>query len=280
MTERYSVRLAAPALPVAADRPIVFHGVNKSGSLAMERVLREAYYTQSRAHEFFSHYSGVPKHLDTMAEIMRHSSGPRCFVGHYIYQAFDLPADALLVSQVRHPVPRMLSVYGWLVRNDERKHGKGGGIPDFETWLRGSKGRRHTQMSQFALGFAPDYKRKLTTISANDLADRAIERLERDFAWIGVAEYFEESIFAMAHICGLDSVAPWEKDMRNVWRQPLKEVDTTMLDLIESTMTHELRFYRYAVDLFRKRIAEIDFGPELGDYRLRCEAAYGDRILV
>ena len=40
---------------------MIFHGVNKSGSLAMATVMRDAYYSEGRAHRFVCSYFGIPR---------------------------------------------------------------------------------------------------------------------------------------------------------------------------------------------------------------------------
>jgi len=281
MTETYPVQVSTSEIEVAGDRPIIFHGVNKSGSLAMSNVLREAYYAEGRAQQFFSHYRGIPKHFDDLVRLMTCSTGHRFFVGHYLYRGVEPPPGTLLVTQVRHPLPRTLSVYGWLRRNWERNHGTMVGMPDLESWLtRGTRGPGHTQMAQLAVGYPPDRKEKLLSMTTRAMSEVAMENLERDFAWVGVAEHFEESIFALAHMCGLDAVPPWEKDTRNQWRQSLEETDTRIIDIIQERQADELAFYKHAVSLFRRRIERVEFGPSLDAYKERCSGAYGERIMV
>ena len=280
MSKQFPVRLNAPKLPVAGDRPVVFHGVNKSGSLAMENVIREAYHHSGRGHQCFSHYAGNPKHFEEIAPLLWQEEGHRFFCAHYLYGGIEMPSDTVLIGQVRHPLPRTLSVYGWLRRNYEARHGSLDGMPDLERWVRSSQGRLHTVMSQFAVGFPPNYKKRLRAMSRGAVYDAAIVNLERDFAWFGVAEYFEESIFGFAHICGLESVSPWRKDTRNKWRQPLAEIGSDTIALIEEVFAHEIRFYEYAVALFHSRVEDIDFGDSLSDYKQRCAGEYGERQLL
>lgn len=278
MEERFPVTVTSSMLRRAGTRPVVFHGVNKSGSLTMANVLREAYYHDGRANQFFCSYLGIPKGQADFNRILTSSSGHGLYISHYIYRDVPLPPDAMLVTQVRHPLPRTLSVYGWLKRNHLNRHGNSDDFPPLAKWVRSMKGRGHTQMAQFA------HKHGITRedtagLSNNELYELAVGNFERDVAWFGIAELFEESAFALAHICGLDAIPPWEKDTRNRWRQPLSETDDDVVELIRETNAHEFKFYERALATFRKRIEGIDFGPSLDPYKERCNAEYGERLI-
>ena len=279
MDEAFAVELRTTVVPRAGDRPVVFHGVNKSGSLVMSTVMREAYYAQRRANQFFSAYHGIPKFPEDFNRILTHSTGHAFFVAHYIYRDMQIPPEALLVTQLRHPLPRVLSVYGWLKRNHlNRSGGSLDGFPALEPWIKAMKGRGHTQMAQFANKVGTT-KAEMKALSNQEIYDRAVANFDRDVAWFGIAELFEESIFALAHVCGVDAVPPWQKDTRNRWRQPLAETDEHIVELIHETYEHEFRFYERGLAIFRERLEEIEFNPELEAYKARCAAEYGERLV-
>lgn len=265
------------SLPFAGDRPVIFHGLNKSGSLVMSNVMRDAYYRASRAHQYISNYHNVPRDPEQHMDIIRHTKGHAFFVAHYLYGFVEHP-DALWVTQVRHPVPRALSVHGWLKRNHLKKEGNLDTFPELARWVRGTRGVKSTQMLQIAL--KGEFRNGWQGYSASQICDMAIENLEREFAWVGIAEIFEESIFAMASICGTPHVSAWEKDTRNTWRVALADQDQALLDLLEETYEWETKFYLHAVGLFESRTKTAQFGPMLDAYKAACNAQYGERILV
>jgi len=279
MTELFPVQVTAPDLPPAGDRPVVFHGVNKSGSLAMADVAFEAYQAAGRDDEFVSHYHDRPRDFDEFTHDMHRRDGHSFFVAHYIYKRVPLPPQTLLISQVRHPLPRALSVHGWLKRNHLRRHQTLAGFPELPAWVESTRGTRNTQMSQFALGFADGWRRTLSSMSPEAVYEQAVENLHRDFAWIGVAERFEESIFAMAHVCGLAAVPAWLKNTRNRWRQHLADTDQDTIDLIRDTFAAEFAFYAHVVRVFEERLSDMDLGPSISGYKARCLNEYGDRLL-
>jgi hypothetical protein len=275
MDERFRVAVSCPAIPVAGDRQVVFHGINKSGSLAMANVIVQAYHDARRANDVFSVYHGIPHELDRFIPIIQNSSGHAFFVAHYLFGAVDLGPDALWVTQVRHPLQRTLSVHGWLKRGWEKKHGNLDEFPGLREWVLGTRGRQQTQMAQLAVGFGDGYRQRVSEMGSAVMREAALEVLERDFAWFGVAELFEESIFGLAHLCDLPEVPPWEQDTRNRWRQPLAEVDEETIALIHETMADEMAFYEAALALFRRRVEGADFGPSFDAYKARCLPEYG-----
>lgn len=274
----FRVDVSSPLIPVVTEGPVVFHGTNKSGSLSMANVLRKSYYAANRADEFFSLYHGIPRHLVDLCDIFRHSRGHNFFVAHNLFGAVDVPAGGAIVTQVRHPLSRTLSIWGWMKRNHLNRHGNLDDIPSFERWVAALKGYKHTQMFQIGMGFAHGAPVRDPDVPVRDILDMATANLENAFAWFGIAELFEESIFALAHLCGLQAVPPWEKDTRNQWREPAAELDENTVALIRTSLAAEFEFYDYAIALFRRRLEDVSFGDTLAPYKSRCSCEYSERL--
>jgi hypothetical protein len=84
----------------SAGQQVIFHGINKSGSLTLTNVLADAYYAEDRANQFFSTYLSVPKSHDKIRRVISHSSGHAFFGGHYLYDSYGgRSADQVLVTQ-------------------------------------------------------------------------------------------------------------------------------------------------------------------------------------
>jgi hypothetical protein len=280
MTELFPIQVTAPNLPPAGDRPVIFHGVNKSGSLAMADVMYAAHEEAGRIDEVVSNYHNHPPGFDDLDRTLQTSRGSGLFVAHCIYGRLDIPPDALLVSQIRHPLPRTLSVYGWMKRGHLRRHKSLDGFPPFDAWLRSTGGKHHSQIAQFAIGFGEGWRARTKLMALPEMHERALEHLYRDFTWFGVAEFFEESIYVMAHLCGLRAVPAWTKDTRNQARQRLDETSPEVIDAIHNTFAYDFAFYNEALATFNARIANIDFGSSLMAYKERCKDAYGERLVT
>jgi hypothetical protein len=138
----------------------------------------------------------------------------------------------------------------------------------------------HTQMSQYAIGFGFDWQSRLRAMPTKEVFLLAKENFKRDVSWCGFAEYFEESIFVFAKICGLSKVPKWEKDTRNKWRVPLESIGESGKLILEDQFAYEIEFYNWALELFKDRIAEMKFGSELETYKMVCQQEYAERILT
>jgi hypothetical protein len=269
------------ALP---DRNVVFHGVNKSGSLAMADVLRAAYFASGRANQFFSTYHKIPWMQDDqdnpLPEIIQ-SSTPNgtLFISHYLYGAFDeARARALLITQFRHPVARIVSIHSWLRKFHASGYGGPEGFPTLQRFAETSNGISHSQISQLAVGYGKGWRERIHKLTAAQMLELALEAIDRKIAWFGLAELFEESIFTFAALCGLRSVPSWAKDDRNAERMLVAELPADSRAAIEFHYEAEIEFYRQAKAMFMSRIGKLDFGADLGAYRTACAGQYKERL--
>ena len=260
------------------DSQIVFHGVNKSGSLCMANVLRESYLQHGRMDQFLSLYHNPATNLEEYRESVNSSSGHAFFVGHYLYGAVDAPKkDRVIVSQFRHPVPRMISCFQWLKNKHEKRHGDASGFPDLEKFIRKGKGKAHSQLKQFGAGFGPN-STELGKLSCQDLLERSQANIEQDVLLVGIAEEFEETLFMLAHMCGLPAVSPWRQDTRNKGRPLVSELPTSITDLIADVYQHDVVLYQWAKRRFDAAVAAADIGGDLEAYKLACATQYKERV--
>ena len=253
---------------------VIYHGVNKSGSMAMTEALYGGYAAAGRADEFVCTYRGAGLRL--IRERLD-APGPGVFAGPHLYGDYPVhPERQVLLTGFRNPLPRARSCYQWLRDKAERAE-PGAPFPGFVDWVRGTRGVDHSQMSQFAVGYGPDAPHP-SAVPPDEQLERAIANIERDVAWFGIAEHFEESVLAFAAICGLPSVPAWHTDMRNAHRPLLQEWTQEEIDVVHEVCTWDLQLYEWAVGRFRERLAEVDFGDTLADYRLACRDQYKDRV--
>lgn len=273
---RYAVSVGGLEDLAAQQTQVVFHGVNKSGSLVMTTLLHEAYRHHARANQFFSTYVSVPRQLDLLTDIVEHSSGHAFFGAHYLYGAVDLtPTSRRMVTQFRNPLPRARSCYQWL-SNKAQEQGRD--YPGFEQWLVATKGTAHSQVRQFGVGYAPGHEAVERSANPEELFERSVQAIERDVSWFGIAEYLEESAFCLAALCGLSSIEAWTRDDRNVGRPLVDDWAPGEADLVREVYRWDFALYDWALETFRKRVAELDFGPDLEAYREACRGEYKDRL--
>ena len=268
------------SLPICRERKIIFHGVNKSGSLCLTNVLRDAFIKENRKDEFHSHYHVEGVTLLTFLELIKATPPPGFFVDHYLFGNVDLnEPDAAMITQFRHPLPRMMSCYEWLRKKHHSKTGSSAGFPDFETFLRQGRGKSHSQIVQFGAGFGEDKQQLLTSLTTRGLFERSIENLERYVCFAGIAELFEETIFSVAHICGISRVPAWKRDERNAGRPMASTLPQSTVDLLRDIYRYDFELYDWAKKRFERLLSEIEIGGEIEAYKQKCASQYKDRLL-
>jgi len=258
------------------ERKVVYHGVNKSGSLVMTNVLFHGYHAANRANQFFSTYRNFPSDLGYLRTLINQSTGHAFFGGHYLYGAYrSRPDEHLLTTQFRNPLPRVRSAYQWL----SNKHAaEADPFASFEDWVVQTRGVLHSQVAQFGLGFGPEARGLLNTVRGEELLERALVNIDRDVDWFGIAEYFEESAFCMASICGLPTIRPWQMDNRNKDRPLVTEWPQEHIDLVRDVFKWDFILYDWALERFRTNIDSLEFGSELDRYKQACADQYKDRL--
>lgn len=277
--ERYPIQVDPGALPSApGTSQIVFHGINKSGSLAMAKVIQEAHQFAERESEFISHYHQGGSGEDFIEAINSIPTARSFVVGHGLFGALKPAANRIWVTQFRHPLPRTLSCYQWLKRNHQAKSTEP--FASLEEFVSRNAGIGHSQIFQFGIANGPRRTRRRRSLTAENLFDISVDVLHANISLIGIAEYFEESIFAFAAACGLPSVTTWKRDDRNKGRQPTSELSKDEVSLIEDCYRYDFKLYQYALQLFLEQNAKLGIeNPTLADYRVACKPQYKDRIL-
>ena len=278
MTKRFAV----PAIDLFShidhsSTQIVFHAINKSGSRAMANVIRDSYLFQNRGNELYGNY--FPK-VSTEDYIQQSEFSPvPCFlVGHYLYGALRPIPNRVWITQFRNPLPRVLSCYNWL-KNKANKRSPDMEYPSLEKWIINTGGREHSMITQFGAGYGAHKKSLEKKLTLENLYEISLDCLDRDVTCIGIAEYFEESIFFFASIAGIPEVGPWVRDQRNPGRPLSHEISPKIRDLVSEIFYYDFLLYEYAIERFRKQLLNVDFGNSLQKYKEYCLDQYNDRII-
>ena len=281
MSERFPVQAQSPLFEGLEDVHVVFHGINKSGSLAMAEVLREGLIAAGREHDVLSHYHipGVIP-LEDFRALMDAKRGRVFAVAHYLYGFLEPSPRRVWVTQFRHPLPRIVSAYNWLRNKHVKRNGSADGFQSLSDFVRESRGRTHSQVIQLGRGYGrfKDSKAK-RSLSPHVLYELSVEAIEREFTAIGIAERLEESVFCFAALLGIPSVAPWRADTRNKGRRSVEELSDSDRDLIREVYRWDFELYDWALRKFEEQNKKISFGPSLDAYRAACSGEYRDRLV-
>ena len=277
---RYIVpRFPVDLLDYNSDVQIAFHGVNKSGSLAMANVIKEAFDSAGRANELFSHYHLGGDFQKYLTDVGSRKMAPGLLISHYLYGALPPSPGRVWITQFRHPLPRILSCYQWIKNKFERKNGLDTYVT-LEQFIDNTKGILHSQINQVSMSWGDRRKTLSRSLTAEDMLNLSLDALERDFSLIGIAEYFEESIFMFASMCRLVSVAPWKRDIRNPGRINSELISEAQRAQIYHVFKNDFLLYEFALAKFKIQANYFDFGPGLLEYKVACVDQYNDRIIV
>lgn len=280
---RYRVQLAHPeALATIGDRKILFHGINKSGSLSLSRMLGAAYAAAGRGASFHSHYAGAAggRKGDFPAYVAA-TPGPGFFVGHHLYGAVALPAgDYALVTMFRHPLPRVVSVHRWISNRAARGVQHAGTYRGtLEEFVTRSGGTQYSQVAHFATHWNADRSRVLRGLTGADLFELSVAHIERDVHLAAITEYFEETAFLFAHVCGLPHIGRWQKDDRNKGRTLVHDLPTPLQALIREVFHWDFELYAWARARFLRLVEDAGLRGDIDAYRRDCASQYKDRLL-
>jgi hypothetical protein len=259
----------------APDSQIVFHGINKTGTTAMRKVLLEAYAHAGRANEIYPRPSHRFENQDEMVAFADTHPGPAIVIGHYLYGALQPREERRWVMILRHPLPRIISCYHWL----KTRHSGPDDFPALEGFVERSRGVAHSQVFQLGVGFAPDAARRGRALSLPEITERAKQAITRDVAVLGIAEHFEPSIFLFAHLAGLATVRPWQRDDRNKGRPPVDTLTDSQVALIRDVYRYDFELYNWGLAHFAKQLEAVRMGPSLAAYEEACRGAYRERGL-
>lgn len=279
MTDRFIIEAKGKIFDRMDSTQIVFHGINKSGSWAMAKVIGEGLAQAGRANEYVCHY-GSKFALQEFCTLAYATIGRSFVVGHNLHGVMKPRAHRAWVTQFRHPLTRTVSVHSWLRRKHARTHGNEEGFPSLIDFIKKSNGIARSQISQFSLRESLFRKSRAERLEAKDLYEIAVGTVEREIYAIGIAEKFEESIFIFSKLCGVDSVAQWNSDKRNESRPRAETLSALEREVIEDVYQWDFAFYRYALERFDRQCEGIDFGSSLHAYKEACEGEYKDRLTL
>jgi hypothetical protein len=263
----------------AENKTIIFHGVNKSGSMCLANVFRTAYIIASRRHEFYCHYHRPRYEFDDLLRRIENSTGPALYISHGLYGAVRTNAHHVFVSMFRHPLPRIVSGYQWMKNRFVESGGSPEAFQSLEEFVEKGQGLTWSQIVQFGTSYDLAGNRKKSKLSLEETYELCMKNIERDLHWFGIAELFEETIFILATICGLPQVPAWEKDLRNPGRALVSELSAPAQQMIRHYYRYDFELYEQMLAIFKVRLSRLQLGGDFEAYKSTCAGEYKERLL-
>lgn len=188
MTPKFRVEVSGGLDPDRLDQKVViFHGINKSGSMCFANVIRTAYIVAARREQFYCHYHKPRCEWRELVRRIEDSTSHALFISHNLYGAVKTKPHQTFVTMFRHPLPRIVSAYQWLKNRFVADGGKADAFQTLEEFVEKGRGIRWSQIVQFGMGFDPEGRPKKQADSAEQIHEWAARNIERDVSWFGIA---------------------------------------------------------------------------------------------
>ena len=231
---RYPVARAARA----EDAPtLVFPGLGAVGGTSLGQLFRME--SHRRGWSVPVHHEA--DHAETWARYEVPSAGPlRWIDGHHCWNAgARLKRPHCRVTLLRDPVRRLLSAF----RYNALVHPREFPFRTLRAFLESGCARRYSQAEGLlrVAGVAGG-----EVLSDEALADAAWEELERSYAFVGLTERFEESVFALAALAGLDSVGMWSSALSSPRQAPTGWDATDGMEHLSKVLAADAQLYERA----------------------------------
>lgn len=256
-----------------SQRPVLFHGVNKSGSLACATVLQRAYSAHGRQEDYMCRYFGIPDSIEaalaTFAKKRELPARHALLIDHNLVgRSVEFPG-APYITLLRSPVRRMLSCYFWIKKHapDQLRE------RDFSTWLE-EAGLAYSLVFQFACfaGAGKDVKLDVQKLAPETVKQMAEDWFDENVVLFGIAEQFEESLFSLAGGLGLPSIPLWQPDKRNALRPPWERLSPDLIAYIEEVVAYDIDFYEERVRRLQPGFMRLNETPAFATYKRACSA--------
>jgi hypothetical protein len=280
MTPLFRVEVSGELEPDCLDQKVViFHGINKSGSMCFANVLRTTYIVAVRREQFYCQYHKPRVEWPELLRRVEDSTPHALFISHNLYGAVKTKPHHTFVTMFRHPLPRIVSGYQWLKNRFVSEGGKAEEFQTLEEFVEKGNGITWSQIAQFGIGFDPEVRKKKWRYSAEQTYQWCVENIERDVSWFGIAELFEESIFVFASLCGLSRVTAWKRDVRNPGRALASELSPSTQEMIRHFYRYDFELYERMLALFRQRLDRLELKGDFDSYKSVCAGEYKERLL-
>jgi hypothetical protein len=253
------------ALPAADDEPpvVVFPGLGGVGGASLNQLVRCELFARGWTLPAYSEADSPEAWARLCA-----SSPPRFrwIDGHDCFAAARmLGARFARITLLRDPLRRLASVvnYGSIVHPRE--------FPQTDLGELAASGEaRRLSMAAGLLRCAHlPYDRAMPD---RELYSIASEELDREYALVGITERFEETIFLLCGLIGIDTVGLWWRVLAAPRSPDPSRLPARTRSALERALDVDLRLYDAAARKLEERLARADFGPALARYRRDAEA--------
>jgi len=189
--------------------------------------------------------------------------------GHACYGAADaLGPGSARVTLLREPVRRLVSVFHY----NALVHPRQFPFATLEEFVESEAARGFTQVA----GLARCAGHAIDGLPDADVGAIAERELAQSYAVVGTTERFEETIFLLCVLAGLDAIGMWWRILAAPKAVDVEQLPARLRARIEQVVEHDLRLYDRVETALCDRVASCGFGDALVRYK---EAAAREPVL-
>ncbi|MDV2582914.1 sulfotransferase family 2 domain-containing protein [Alkalibacillus haloalkaliphilus] len=171
-----------------------------------------------------------------------------------------LNEPATYITNIRHPVDRVISTY-YHIRRYERdplhKPVNQMTLEEFVSWVQDESIENKRYKSKRKLENIRYRTVNLATryISGGDPEDIKLAKrnLRKSFDYVGVMDYYMESLYVMQKMYGWD-LSSFRKKNDNPGRPKVQEISQDLIHVIEMYNEHDIALHQYAKERFEKKL--------------------------
>ena len=257
--KNYPVGSGRPVFePSKPARALVFPGLAQVGGSSLNQLMRWKMYQEDWCFPVYE--DGNDAEAWTRFRALGMPS-VRWVDGHDCYRAADNSSQpSARITLLREPIQRYVSLFNYasLVHPHEFGHAS------FEESVISGLARQYSQSFKLLKCAGRDVS---PSIPDDELYMRAKQELDASYALVGITELYEESIFLICELAGIESIGMWWRILSSPKSLRLGDLSRRTRNRLRRLLAVDLRLYRERkkdlLDLLRKS----DFGTALNSYR-------------
>lgn len=250
----------------------IHYGIPRTGSSSLRGVIRK--YCQAKGVKFDESAYLDQKIPDDLDFVLQHEPFP-------LYRRTSRESGHF--TFLRHPLAAAVSEYFWARAINNLPEGCQmadyiNDLPDcynpYCRWLTALSGKDEARIEEKATPVFWKERKFFEGGSAESLLAEAMSTLGKRFAFVGITEKFEESLFMLRTVVGWDSLPPWQRV--NPSTKPGGFDDARIIDEIKykilRSVAADIALYDHVNGIFERDVEQIYrlFPGELPAYKQAC----------
>ena len=236
-----------------AAKQVAYYHIGNAGGLSLENALLKV-WTEGRAH--LDSHATMQVFLDLPAELRQQAH----FVSYHVFGRIRryLHPSARVMTMIREPIEHLLVTYYW-----HYKH-RGQGMPWVEPSVEegvslrryveicGASGRLPGSLINWLYSLIAD---PLTGSLSPRTTAELIETIEAEIDFIGITEYFDESLFVLSLLNGFRHIPTWSRAGPSSLAMR-EDLDPATVRAMERLLEPDITLYERYRSQFLERYAE------------------------